>query len=89
MNNIFIESARRRRNCFFLVPSIISAEWRFIKNKEDAANLIVHQNLLLRREIELAKVTQQGLLIFEWDISIPFSVFMNKLKQVTNIRGRR
>ncbi|MHA1221202.1 MAG: DUF58 domain-containing protein [Candidatus Heimdallarchaeota archaeon] len=89
MNNIFIESARRRRNCFFLVPSIISAEWRFIKSKEDAANLIVHQNLLLRREIELAKVTQQGLLIFEWDISIPFSVLMNKLKQVTNIRGRR
>ncbi len=89
INKIFIDSARKRRNNFFLVPSIIASEWRFIKNKEDGASLLVHQELLLRREIELAKVIQQGLIIFEWDVSIPFSVFMNKLKQVSNKRGRR
>ncbi|MBN1328878.1 MAG: DUF58 domain-containing protein [Candidatus Heimdallarchaeota archaeon] len=89
INQILIDSARRRRNSFFLVPSIIASEWRFVKDKEEGANLLVHQELLLRREIELLKVIQQGLIIFEWDVSVPFSVFMNKLKQVSNRRGVR
>jgi uncharacterized protein (DUF58 family) len=89
INKILIDAARRRQNCFFLVPSIISSEWRYIKDKEESANLLIHQNLLLRREIELTNVVHQGFLIFEWDTSIPFSVFMSKLKQVSNRRGRR
>lgn len=89
INKILIDVARRRRNCFFLVPSIISSEWRFIKEKEDGANLLVHQNLLLRRQLEIANVANQGFLLFEWDIAIPFSVFMSKLKLISNKRGRR
>ncbi|NHJ49532.1 MAG: DUF58 domain-containing protein [Asgard group archaeon] len=89
MNKILIEVARRRQNCFFLVPSIISSEWGYIKDKEENANLLIHQNLLLRREIELTNVVHQGFLIFEWETSIPFGVFMSKLKQVANRRGRR
>jgi uncharacterized protein (DUF58 family) len=89
INKILIDSAQRRQNCFFLVPSIVSSEWRYIKDKEESANLLIHQNLLLRREIELTNVVHQGFLIFEWDTKIPFSVFMSKLKQVSNRRGRR
>jgi uncharacterized protein (DUF58 family) len=89
INKILIDVARRRRNCFFLVPSIISSEWRFINNKEEGPNLLVHQNLLLRRQMELANVAHQGFLLFEWDVEIPFSVFMSKLKLISNRRGRR
>ncbi|NHJ38619.1 MAG: DUF58 domain-containing protein [Asgard group archaeon] len=89
INKILIEVARSRRNCFFLVPSIISSEWRYIENKEDGANLLVHQNLLLRRQLELTNVAHQGFMLFEWDVEIPFSVFMSKLKQISNRRGRR
>lgn len=89
INKILIEVARSRRNCFFLVPSIISSEWRYMENKEDGANLLVHQNLLLRRQLELTNVAHQGFMLFEWDVEIPFSVFMSKLKQISNRRGRR
>jgi uncharacterized protein (DUF58 family) len=89
ITKILIDAARRRRNSFFLVPSIISSEWRYIKDKEEAANLLIHQNLLLRRELELSRVGHQGFLIFEWDTETPFSVFMSKLKQIANRRGRR
>ncbi|MGC9777934.1 MAG: DUF58 domain-containing protein [Candidatus Heimdallarchaeota archaeon] len=89
INKLLIDVARRRKNSFFLVPSIVSSEWRYIKNNEDTANLLVHQNLLIRRQMELTKVIQEGLVIFEWDVSIPLSVFMNKLKQIATRRGRR
>ena len=71
------------------MPSIISSEWRFIKDKEEGPNLLVHQNLLLKRQMELANVAHQGFLLFEWDVEIPFSVFMSKLKLISNRRGRR
>ncbi len=89
INKMLIDVAKRRRNSFFLVPSIISSEWRFIKDKEDPPNLLVHQDLLLRRETEITRVFQEGLVIFEWDINTPFTVFMNKLKQIAVKRGRR
>jgi len=89
INKILIDVAKRRRNSFFLVPSIISSEWRFIKEKEDAANLLVHQSLLLRRQTEITRVFHEGLVVFEWDVNTPFTVFMNKLKQIAVKRGRR
>lgn len=87
INNILVQTARRRRNSFFLVPSIIDSEWRFIKDKENAANVLVHQDLKIRRKTEIIKVYQKGVIVIEWDISIPFSVFMNKLKQISVRRG--
>ncbi|MHA1557376.1 MAG: DUF58 domain-containing protein [Candidatus Heimdallarchaeota archaeon] len=87
INNILVQTARRRRNSFFLVPSIIDSEWRFIKDKENAANVLVHQDLKIRRKTEIIKVYQKGVIVIEWDISIPFSVFMNKLKQISVKRG--
>ena len=87
INSILVESARKRRNCFFLVPSIIDSEWRFIKEKENPANILIHQDLKLRRKTEIMKVYQKGVIVVEWDISIPFSVFMNKLKQISIRRG--
>ena len=81
--------AKRRRNSFFLVPSIISSEWRYVEEKEDAGNLLVHQNLLLKRQTEITRVFYEGLIVFEWDVNTPFSVFMNKLKQIAVKRGRR
>ena len=89
INKILIDVAKRRRNSFFLVPSIISSEWRFITEKEDIANLLVHQSLLLRRQTEITRVFHEGLVVFEWDVNTPFSVFMNKLKQIAVKRGRR
>jgi len=89
VNKMLIEVAKRRRNSFFLVPSIISSEWRFIKEKEDGANLLVHQSLLLRRQTEITRVFHEGLIAFEWDVNTPFTVFMNKLKQIAVKRGRR
>jgi hypothetical protein len=86
---MLIDVAKRRRNSFFLVPSIISSEWRYIKDKENPPNLLVHQDLLLRRETEITRVFQEGLVVFEWDVNTPFSVFMNKLKQIAVKRGRR
>ncbi len=87
INSILVQTARRRRNSFFLVPSIIDSEWRFIKDKENAANVLVHQDLKTRRKTEIIKVYQKGVIVIEWDISVPFSVFMNKLKQISVRRG--
>jgi len=89
INKMLIDVAKRRRNSFFLVPSIVSSEWRYIKEKENPPNLLVHQDLLLRRETEITRVFQEGLVVFEWDVNTPFSVFMNKLKQIAVKRGRR
>ncbi|NHJ31498.1 MAG: DUF58 domain-containing protein [Asgard group archaeon] len=89
INRMLIEVAKRRRNSFFLVPSIISSEWRHVINKEDSANLLVHQSLLLKRQTEITRVFHEGLVVFEWDVNTPFSVFMNKLKQIAVKRGRR
>ncbi|MBK5113451.1 MAG: DUF58 domain-containing protein [Candidatus Heimdallarchaeota archaeon] len=89
VNKMLIDAAKRRRNSFFLVPSIISSEWRFIQDKENPPNLLVHQNLLLRRQTEITRVFHEGLVVFEWDVNTPFSVFMNKLKQIAVKRGRR
>jgi uncharacterized protein (DUF58 family) len=86
-NKILIRAAKKRRNSFFLSPSIISAEWRYIQDKDNAAILMTHQDLIVKRRTELLKIIQQGALIFEWDVTIPFSVFMNKLKQVAVRRG--
>lgn len=87
INNILVQTARRRRNCFFLAPAIIDSEWRFIKNKESSANILVHQDLMIQRKTEIIKVYQKGVIVIEWDISVPFSVFMNKLKQISVRRG--
>jgi uncharacterized protein (DUF58 family) len=89
VNKMLIDAAKRRRNSFFLVPSIISSEWRFIQDKENPPNLLVHQSLLLRRQTEITQVFHEGLVVFEWDVNTPFSVFMNKLKQIAVKRGRR
>ncbi|NHJ87166.1 MAG: DUF58 domain-containing protein [Asgard group archaeon] len=88
INRILIDVAKRRRNSFFLTPSIISSEWRFMKDQEDSANLLIHQNLLLKRDMEITNVINEGIIVFEWDLSVPFSVFMNKLKQIAIKRGR-
>ncbi len=87
INNLLVQIARRRRNSFFLVPSIIESEWRFIKDKENPANVLIHQDLKIRRKTEIIKVYQKGVIVIEWDISVPFSVFMNKLKQISTKRG--
>jgi hypothetical protein len=71
-----------------LIPSIVSSEWRFIQNKEDPANILIHKDLEIKRRIQISKVYQKGVMVLEWDLSIPFSVFMNKLKQVSIRRGR-
>ena len=89
MNKIFIAQAKMRKNSFFLTPSILSSEWRYVKNKESGANLLAHQNLLLKRQTEVGKIVQEGLLVFEWDVSVPLSIFMNKLKLVAVRRGKR
>ena len=89
MNIIFKDIALRRRNSLFLVPSIIASEWRYVTEKDDAINLMIHQELLLEREIELTKMTHYGLVLFEWDVSTPFSIFMNKLKHVIVQRGTK
>ncbi|MHA1628619.1 MAG: DUF58 domain-containing protein [Candidatus Heimdallarchaeota archaeon] len=89
MNIIFKDIALRRRNSLFLVPSIIASEWCYVTEKDDAINLMIHQELLLEREIELTKMTHYGLVLFEWDVSTPFSIFMNKLKHVIVQRGTK
>jgi len=89
MNQIFQDVALRRRNSLFLVPSLIASEWRFMTKKEDPINLMVHQELLLQRELELTKMAQHGLIIFEWDMATPLNVFMGKLKHVIVKRGTR
>ena len=87
VNHILLESARKRKNSFFLVPSIVDSEWRYVKNKDNPAEVLIHQDLKLRRRTEIMKVFQTGVIVVEWDVSIPFSVFMNKLKQITIKRG--
>ena len=89
INDMFVKVARRRRNSFFLTPSIISSEWRFVAEKDKPANILVSQNLRMRRTTEISRVYQKGVIVLEWDLSIPFSVFMTKLKQVSIRRGRR
>lgn len=89
INEILVRVARKRRNSVFLVPSIIASEWRFIKDKEDLANVLVNRDLQIKRKIEITNMYQKGVLMMEWDVSIPFSVFMTKLKQVSVRRGRR
>ncbi|MFW9921702.1 MAG: DUF58 domain-containing protein [Candidatus Thorarchaeota archaeon] len=89
INPLLLNIARKRRNSFFLVPSIISSEWRFIKDKNEPANVLVNQDLLVRRKTEISKVYQKGVMVLEWDVTIPFSVFLSKLKQITVRRGRR
>ncbi|MBD3189408.1 MAG: DUF58 domain-containing protein [Candidatus Heimdallarchaeota archaeon] len=89
VNKILIEIAQRRTNSIFLSPSIVSAEWRQIEDKTDPALMLTHQDLLVDLRTELLKVVQRGLLILEWDVTIPFSVFMSKLKHINIRRGRR
>lgn len=89
MNDIFLRAARKRRNSIFLVPSIVTSEWRFMKDQMDPANILVNRDLQLRRNTEIARLYQKGIMMMEWDVSIPFSVFMTKLKQVSLRRGRR
>lgn len=87
INNLFVEVARHRRNAFFLTPSVVASEWRFIDEKTNPANLLIHQDLIVRQKTEITKIIQRGVVIFEWDTNVPFSVFMNKLKQVSIRRG--
>ncbi|MHA1243362.1 MAG: DUF58 domain-containing protein [Candidatus Heimdallarchaeota archaeon] len=89
INTLLIEIARRRRNTFFLAPSVVASEWRFIDEKTNPANLLVHQDLIVRQKTEMTKIIQKGIIILEWDTNVPFSVFMNKLKQVSIRRGVR
>ena len=89
MNDILVRVARKRRNSIFLVPSIVTSEWRFVKDQMDPANILINRDLQLRRNTEIARLYQKGILMMEWDVSIPFSVFMTKLKQVSLRRGRR
>ncbi|MEA2069846.1 MAG: DUF58 domain-containing protein [Asgard group archaeon] len=88
INQLLTKIARQERNCLFICPQIIQYEWEHIKNKDNASNLFIHQDLLLRHKTELLKVRQRGLVIYEWDASIPFSVFVSKLKRVAIQRGR-
>jgi len=87
INDLFVKVARRRRNTFFLSPSVVSSEWRFIDDKTNPANLLIHQDLLVRQKTEMTKIIQKGVIILEWDTNVPFSVFMNKLKRVSIRRG--
>ncbi|MHA1124206.1 MAG: DUF58 domain-containing protein [Candidatus Heimdallarchaeota archaeon] len=89
INQLFVEIARRRRNTFFLAPSVVDSEWRYIDDKTNPANLLIHQDLIVRQKTEITKIIQKGVVIMEWDTNVPFSVFMNKLKQVSNRRGKQ
>jgi uncharacterized protein (DUF58 family) len=81
LNKILLEVMRFQRNCMYLSPSIISNEWSFIKNKRDPANLLIHQDLTIQRERELMLMGKLGALIIDWDMTVPFAVFMDKLQK--------